>query len=267
MWLGIGSEIIKYLYPPHLANLLRVGAILLAGLLILFVLRRSLKWVYPYLTRHQSMLLNRAITYTIVLITLAMVLNQLGISLAVLLGTAGILTLALSLAAQTSLAHFISGIFLIGERAFSVGDVIEVEGVTGEVLSIDLLSVKLKTGGNLFVRIPNETLLKSKIANLTHFRIRAIEIKLRFSFSENIEKISNLISEIIQNNSLCLPEPKPTIILSDLKNGILEIDLLVSTKKENFLQAKNQLIESFQKAFLTHQIKVAENPIFSSFRG
>ena len=81
---------------------------------------------------------------------------------------AGLLTVALGFAAQTSASNLISGLFLLGERPFVVGDVIRLaSGITGEVVGIDLLSVKIRTFDNLLVRVPNETLLKSELTNLT----------------------------------------------------------------------------------------------------
>jgi small-conductance mechanosensitive channel len=52
--------------------------------------------------------------------------------------------------------------------------------VTGEVLSIDLLSVKLRTFDNLLVRIPNENIIKERLTNLTAFPIRRVELKEAF---------------------------------------------------------------------------------------
>lgn len=56
--------------------------------------------------------------------------------------------------------------FLLVERPFSVGDVIRVGSTSGEVLSIDLLSLKIRTFENLYVRIPNETIIKSEVTTL-----------------------------------------------------------------------------------------------------
>src|SRR5690606_40148951 len=58
---------------------------------------------------------------------------------------------------------------ILGEQSFVVGDVIEVGSRTGIVLSIDMLSVKLRTFDNKLVRIPNETLIKSEVLTITRF--------------------------------------------------------------------------------------------------
>ena len=79
-------------------------------------------------------------------------------------GTAGIAGIAIGFASQTSVSNIISGIFLISERPFSVGDQIQVGTTKGIILSIDLLSVKLRTFENQLIRIPNESLIKSGVS-------------------------------------------------------------------------------------------------------
>ena len=65
--------------------------------------------------------------------------------MSVLLGAAGVLTVAAGFAAQTSAANVISGLFLLGEHPFSIGDVIRFDKVLGTVVAVDLLSVKVCT--------------------------------------------------------------------------------------------------------------------------
>jgi small-conductance mechanosensitive channel len=78
-----------------------------------------------------AMLLLRAINYVLVSLVILGALNSLGIELGFLLGAAGVLTVALGFASQTSASNLISGLFLVVERPFVVGDVITVDA-TGE---------------------------------------------------------------------------------------------------------------------------------------
>ena len=93
------------------------------------------------MTNHGQILLKRAIFYGIMILMSMSALRELGFDLSVILGAAGILSVAIGFASQTSASNLISGLFLMMERPFSIGDVIRVEQTTGEVISIDLLSV------------------------------------------------------------------------------------------------------------------------------
>jgi small-conductance mechanosensitive channel len=87
------------------------------------------------------MLAKRLSFYVIVSLVVVSVLGQLGFNLSVLLGAAGILTVAIGFAAQTTASNLINGLFLMAEKPFVVGDWIKVDDVYGVVLSIDLLAV------------------------------------------------------------------------------------------------------------------------------
>ena len=58
-------------------------------------------------------------------------------------------------------------------------DTIRIGDTTGEVLTVDLLSTKLRTFDNLFVRIPNETVMKAEVVNLTRFPLRRFDLDYR----------------------------------------------------------------------------------------
>ena len=88
----------------------------------------------------QLVALIRRVVYGVVLgLFLAATLRQLGFELSVILGTAGVLSVAIGFASQTSMSNLISGVFLIFERPFNVGDMIRIGATTGTVLSVDLL--------------------------------------------------------------------------------------------------------------------------------
>ncbi|MCB5521026.1 mechanosensitive ion channel family protein, partial [Erysipelatoclostridium ramosum] len=72
-------------------------------------------------------------------------------------------------ASQTSLSNIISGLFLVGEKQTNLGDMIEVNGITGNVDSINLMSVQLRLPNNTMVRIPNEIIIKNPVSNITRF--------------------------------------------------------------------------------------------------
>ena len=120
-------------------------------------------------------------------------LRELGFDLSVVLGAAGILSVAIGFASQTSTSNLISGLFLMLERPFSIGDVIKVDSTTGEVISIDLLSVKIRTFDNLFVRSPNESMIKTQVTTLTKFPIRRADLQVGIAFKEDIERVKEIL--------------------------------------------------------------------------
>ena len=141
------------------------------------------------LSAHHAQLTRRVIFYTILALFAVMALHQLGFDLSVLLGAAGIFSVAIGFASQTAASNLISGLFLIGEKPFAVKDVVKIGNTTGEVLSIDLLSIKLRTFDNLFVRIPNETVMKAEVTTLTRFPIRRLDLSIGVAYKEDIARV------------------------------------------------------------------------------
>lgn len=208
------------------------------------------------MTTHGLFLLKRTIFYTLLGLFSLSALKHIGIDLTILLGAAGIFTVAIGFASQTSASNLISGLFLMIERPFSIGDVIKVGDNSGEVISIDLLSVKLRTFDNLFVRIPNESMIKSAVTTMTKFPIRRADLKLGIAYKEDIENVRDILLKIAEKNVICLEEPAPLFILTGFGESSVDIQFSVWSKRENFLALKNEMYQNIKKTFDEQGIEI-----------
>lgn len=235
-----------------------IGSIvLLIGYLIAqLVTTAFVKTMSQRLTAHQLLVWRRGIFYFLLGLFSMSALHEMGFKLSVLLGAAGIFTVAIGFASQTSASNLISGLFLIGEGSFMVGDTIEVNGTIGEVLSIDLLSIKLRTADNIYVRIPNEQLIKSEVSNLTRFAIRRVPIMVNISYQQDIGKVRQVLLTIADKNPLVLDEPKPQVVVQDLASSSINLMFNIWTRKENFLDIRDTIQESIKNAFDEHNIDI-----------
>lgn len=236
---------------------LRTCFILLLGLILAALVRKGLnKILTKSIPAQQATIAQKISSYLIALLFLTWALNELGFSISVLLGAAGVLTVALGFASQTSVSNIISGLFLIFEKPFSIDDVIEVEDVTGVVLSIDLLSVKLRTFDNLYIRIPNETMLKTKVINKTKFPIRRLDMLIGVAYKENISKVREILFSVAEKNPLCLENPKPVFIFKGYGESSLNIQFSVWMKREKYLDLNNSIYEEIKNAFDDNKIEI-----------
>jgi small-conductance mechanosensitive channel len=201
------------------------------------------------LDTQQKLLMQKVTYYGLIILVIASALNQLGFDLKVLLGAAGLLTVAIGFAAQTSASNLISGLFLIVDRPFIVGDVIDVNGIKGEVMAIDLLSTKVRTFDNVLVRIPNETMNKSDIRNLTFFPVRRIDMKFGVAYGSNLDVVRDVLNKIVLTHPLCLNEPEPLFLFSGFGESSLDIQFSVWTLRENMAELTNDLAVAIQDSF------------------
>jgi small-conductance mechanosensitive channel len=205
---------------------------------------------------HKELLARRITFYLILGLFGASALTELGFDLGILLGAAGILTVALGFASQTSASNVISGLFLLGEKPFAVGDVIRVGSTVGEVLSVDLLSVKLRTFDNLFVRLPNETMIKSEITNLNRFPIRRYDLQVGVAYKEDMRAVRDVLTEVADQNPLCLEEPAPLILFQGYGESALNFQFSVWAKTENYLELRNAIPAEVKEAFDARGIEI-----------
>lgn len=205
---------------------------------------------------HQTMLIRRITFYVVLALFVISAVHTLGADLGVILGAAGILTVAIGFASQTSVSNLISGLFLLGEKPFAVGEVIKVGNTTGEVLSIDLLSVKLRTFDNLFVRLPNETMIKSEITNLRRFPIRRLDLQVGVAYKEDMRAVRKVLLAVADANPLCLEEPRPLIIFQGFQDSALGFQLSAWTRSDNFLELRSALPTEIKEAFDADGIEI-----------
>ncbi|WP_296277661.1 mechanosensitive ion channel family protein [uncultured Acinetobacter sp.] len=211
---------------------------------------------------HQRLVWRRGIFYFIFLLFVIASLKEAGFKLSVFLGAAGILTVALGFASQTSASNLISGLFLIGEGSFEVGDTIQltlIRGhiIEGEVISIDLLSVKLLTLDNVYVRLPNEQLIRAPVHNLSKFPIRRLPIIVPINFDEDINKVREVLIDIANAYPLVLADPKPHVTVSAFGESSIEILFALWCKQDNYLQVKDEIHEFIRNRFVENKIEIA----------
>lgn len=228
--------------------------ILIGGWLLACFLERRVPWMRVS-SRHRFVL-QRIVKYTVFFFAITVALRVLGVNLGVLLGAAGLLTVAIGFAAQTSASNLISGLFLLAERPFVVGDTIRVGDTTGEVLAIELLSVRLVTADNLLVRIPSEALLKSNMTNMTHFSTRRLDLAIGVAYKENLARVREIALAVAAKNPLCLQEPKPQIWVMGYGDSAINLQLSIWCATSDLLELRSSVYENLKIAFDAENIEL-----------
>ena len=242
--------------PERLGPLLQAAVLVVAGLVLARLARGLVRRLARGASVQSRVLMQRTASYTILGVFFVSALRQLGFDFTVLLGAAGILTAAAAFASQTSASNVISGLFLGLERSVEIGDVITVGTVTGEVLSIDLLSTRLRTFDNLLVRIPNETMVKTEITNLNRFPIRRYDLRVGVAYREDLGRVRQVLLDVADRNPLCLEEPAPLVIAQGYGASSIDFQLSVWARREAYLEVRNQIHQQVKEAFDREGIEI-----------
>ena len=161
-------------------------------------------------------------------------MSHLGLEIAPLLAGAGVVGLALSLAAKDTLSNLIAGVLLIMDRPFQVGDRIELwnapneTGTWGDVIEIGIRATKIRNPDNLVVVVPNNEIMQRDIINYT---MSGQDIRLRIPFSvayeSDIERAKVLLIQAALEVEGVKPDPKPIVIVRGFGPSEVNLQLRV----------------------------------------
>lgn len=236
----------------------RVGLSVLLGLLLVGLIMTLLKrFTKKRLDSRSGSLIVKLTQYLGFSLIAINALEAAEVDLSALLGAAGIAGVALGFAAQTSVSNFISGFFLMSEKTFAVGDVITIDAMTGVVHSIDALSVKLRTFDNQLVRIPNETLIKTNVTNVTRFTTRRLNIKITITHSTDIETARTLLAETAKANECVLRQPEPLFMILGFDKDGVELLFGVWLANDDWVTGNNTMYSGIQSRFKAAGIEFA----------
>lgn len=250
-------ELRELLTLTNVAMLMRSLVLLVAGFVVAKLVSMGLaRMLEQQLDEQRALLARRATYYSVLCLFLVAALHQLGFNLAVLLGAAGVLSVAIGFASQTSASNIISGLFLIAEQTFEIDDVISIGGTTGRVLSVDLLSVKLRTFDNVYVRVPNESMIKSEVKTMTKFPIRRLDLQVGVAYKEDLAEVRRILLEVADRNPLSLDEPTPLLIFQGFGDSSMNVQFSLWAERENFLDLRNQIPEEVKAAFDAEGIEI-----------
>ena len=214
--------------------------------IVIFVIKRLL---HRRTTAQVTMLVTKAVNYTGLAAIVTISLLDLGVNLTPILGAAGIVGLAVGIASQASLSNMISGLFLVSEKPFAVGDVIRIGETVGVVVSIDLLSVKLRSFDNLFIRVPNEKIAGDQLTTITRFPIRRFDFSLTVPYEADLGVVFDMLKTIAADSTLCLREPAPIIIPLEFGEQGVRLLFGVWFEKADFIAMRTQVTMSILKRF------------------
>ena len=137
--------------------------------------------------------LKSLVTALVFSVAIMLVLGEFGINLAPLLAGAGIVGVAIGFGAQSVVSDFLSGTFMLIEDQFGVGDIIEVDGVVGEVENISLRTTKLRDLSGTVWHIPNGTM--SKVGNHSQLWSHAV-VDIDVSYDTDLRVAMGLMDEV-----------------------------------------------------------------------
>ena len=163
------------------------------------------------------------------------VLDNTGIHLGTLAVFAGAVGVGIGFGLQNIASNFISGLVILAERPITIGDRVEVAGITGQVQQIRARSTVILTNDNITMIVPNTKFIDSPVTNWTYGdpRVR-FRIPIGVAYGSDLEKVRNALVEVARENSHVLPQPEPTVFLETFGESSINLELVVWSKEMSY---------------------------------
>ena len=210
--------------------------------------------------QNQATLVRRWVRVVIVFFLAVFSLVSVKIPLTVFAFAGGALAIGLGFGLQTILKNFVSGIIILFERPFRVGDVLDVAGQRGTVAIIGIRSSVLQLWDGTETLIPNSTLLENNLSNWTYSnRVVRITVTVGVAYGSDTRRVVQLLSEIAERHGLVEKEPKPQVLFTNFGASSLDFELRfwVDVVKASSPQVASDLRQMIAGTFAEHGIVIA----------
>lgn len=174
---------------------------------------------------------------------------QLGFDVTSIITAIGALGVTLGLALKDSMSNVASGVQILFNHIFRVGDYLTVDGVEGTVDRIELMYTALRTFDNKEIIIPNSDLTASVITNYTAQKTRRLDLTYSVSYSTDLAKARSVLEELIAANEKALDDPAPLVAVGEHKDSSILMVVKVWCATENYWPLYFEMQESVKNAF------------------
>ncbi|MXO48257.1 mechanosensitive ion channel [Erythrobacter vulgaris] len=227
-------------------------AVLVIGLLVAGLISN---WVEKALSRSPRFeptvanFLSNVVKYALWALVLVTVLAQFGVETTSILAALGGLALAVGLALQGTLSNVASGVMILVQKPFKVGEGITTGSVTGTVQQIGLFTTELKQFDGLFVMVPNSELWNQAIVNFNRHPIRRFELIVGIAYSDSMEQARKELLALAEADERVLDDPAPQAFVSSLDDSSVGIGLRVWCATSDYLTLTWDLTEAAKARF------------------
>ncbi|MCA9334228.1 mechanosensitive ion channel family protein [Candidatus Saccharibacteria bacterium] len=256
------------------SHFLSIVIILIFGYIAKFLLTKLMRKVVKQTVRHDLFptesdkkkrlktldgLIGAIVGVVVWVVVIIMIINELGINTGPLLASAGVIGIVIGFGAQTLIKDFTTGLFIIAENQYRVGDVIEINGVSGVVEDITIRTTVLRDLDGHSHHIPN-----GSIDATTNMTMGYSNLHENFTVDldtdiEQLEHIINHVGEQLTTNpslkGLIIEPPKFTRVTGFNNDGLM-IKVVGKTTPGDQWQVQGEFYKQLKKAFDRHKIGI-----------
>jgi len=238
-------------------SLLTGIAILIGSIFLARTLSLSLKrFLKEKISREYQELTGKVVYYSTIVLAALIALPMLGFQLSGLLVAGGIVGIAIGFASQNLVENLLAGLFLMFERPIKIGDGVNIDGTTGIVEDIRIMSTTLRSFEGLYIRLPNQKVLTANITNFVSNLARRVDYDIGIRYSDDADHAVNCIKAFLDAQTMILKQPEPLVFVSDLGDNAVMIAIRAWAPVSEWFGLKTQLLWKIKTLLETEGIDV-----------
>ncbi len=166
--------------------------------------------------------------YIVMLSGVLVSLDTVGISLSSLAAISAVLMVGIGFGLQNVTLNFISGLIILLERPIKVGDMVELEGVSGRVHDIRARSTLIHTRDDIAIIVPNSKFISEQVINQSfsgeHIRLH---MEVGVSYGSDVSQVVSVLKDAADRHRQVLKNPAPNVIMNNFGDSSLDFKLLI----------------------------------------
>lgn len=226
---GAGTWLIRNqaLLLSYAVNIVAAIAIIIVGMIVARIVSNTVNrlMVARQIDTTVADFLSALVRYGIIAFTLIAALGRVGVQTASVIAVLGAAGLAVGLALQGSLSNLAAGVLLVMFRPFRAGEYVDLGGVAGTVLNVQIFSTTMRTLDGKIVVIPNGKIIAGNIINFSREPVRRNEFIISVTYDSDIDQVKKILTDIIQSEARILKDREMTVRLNEL--GASSINFVV----------------------------------------
>jgi small-conductance mechanosensitive channel len=170
-------------------------------------------------------------SYALMTVGLLIILDTAGIDVTIVTVIFGALGIGISLSLQNIISNLFAGIIILIERPIKVGDLIQIDNTTGEVVDISLRATSIITNRNAAVIVPNSSFITSQVVNLSYRdKLLRISIPVSIDTDQDPEHLLDLLKTVVSSHKGVITERPVEILLNSFGKDNSKYTILLWTQ-------------------------------------
>lgn len=192
----------------------------------------------------------------LIVVVVIAALDRVGVHTTSLIAIVGAAGLAVGLALKDSLGNFASGVLLVVFRPFRVGDYVEAGGAAGTVREIRIFATLITTPDNKAITVPNSAIMGGNIVNYSAMPTRRVDMKIGVSYSSDLARVKQVLSDILAADERVLKDPAPTIAVAELADRSINLVVRPWVNSPDYWAVLWDTTETIKRRFDAEGIKI-----------